>query len=313
MRFYLLMKSHHPPQIVVIGNFDGVHRGHQMLIREGVLLSKKLMSTCLLTFRPHPHSFFSGKSEQLLCSRPESHQQVKAWGIDSIFEQTFDEAFSQQSPNQFLDDFLQKKLNAAGIVVGFDFRFGRARAGDHLFLKKWAASKNIPVNIVAPVLWQGEKISTGRVKKLVSEGRLIGVPDLLGRPFRLAGLIQPGHRRGNQIGFPTANIATQGLVNPPPGVYLTKTRLQEKSFLSVTHIGGAPTVDREESLIETHIIDQTFPDLYGNEIQVEFHCQLRPVQKFESLEALKVQIAKDISAGKQIALKWGVPFERPIL
>lgn len=306
------MKSLHSPQIIVIGNFDGVHRGHQMLLREGVLLSKSLVPTCLLTFRPHPHSFFSGKPELLLCSREESRQQMKAWGIDSIIEQTFDAAFSRLSPIEFLEDFLHKKLQAAGIVVGFDFRFGRERAGDLAFLKNWAASKNIPAKVVAPVLWQGEKISTGRVKRLILEGRMLEVPDLLGRPFRLHGMVQPGHRRGNQIGFPTANIVSNGLVNPPPGVYLTRTCLQEKFYLSVTHIGGAPTVERVESLIETHILDQSFPDLYGKEIHVEFYSQLRSVQKFESLDALKAQIAKDISAGKQLASKkWELSFERP--
>lgn len=288
-------------QVVIIGNFDGVHRGHQALIREGVLMARRRSAQAvLLTFDPHPQHYFSKGLHLRLEPVSQVKERCEYWGLDDVFVQPFAPPFADLEAERFLNEFLLKKFKPVGLVVGFDFRFGKGRKGDGALLRNWAEDNRIQLRIVEPVLWQSEKISSSRIREMLARGEVKLVPDLLGRPFSIAGPVVPGAQRGSQIGFPTANIKLEGLVVPADGVYFTRAILGEKSFWSVTHIGSAPTVGRAERVIECHLLNYSSGPLYGQSLEVQFIDHIRGVQKFGSLEELRTQIQKDIQKGQEL-------------
>jgi riboflavin kinase/FMN adenylyltransferase len=222
------------------------------------------------------------------------------WGLDDVVIQTFAPPFVELEADQFLNEFLLKNFKLAGLVVGFDFRFGKGRKGDSSILRTWAEIHRTPLKVVEPLVWRGDKISSSRIRELLSQGQVRQIPDLLGRAFSVEGTIVPGFQRGSKIGFPTANIKLEGLVLPADGVYFTRSLLAEKIFSSVTHIGAAPTVGRAERVIETHILGYDGGPLYDQKIEVQFLDYIRGVQKFDSVEELRLQIQKDIQAGLEL-------------
>lgn len=284
-------------QVLIIGNFDGVHRGHQTLIRAGILLARRLGGGCsLLTFDPHPQAFFSqGKHQRIEpVSRVLEHCQF--WGLDEVHVIPFTAELAAMEAETFLNEFLSKRFQVKGLVVGFDFRFGRGRAGGVEILRSWCQSHAVKLEVVSPLDWKGEKISSSRIREVLKQGRVDEVPDLMGRAFAIQGVTQPGAQKGSQLGFPTANLRVEGLVLPADGVYFSRSHLKGKVYWSATHLGAAPTVGREERIVETHLLDYSGGALYGEALSVEFLELIRGVKKFSSLEELKQQIAADLAA-----------------
>lgn len=294
--------------VLVIGNFDGVHRGHQMLLRKGISKAREMGLPCrLLTFDPHPHAFFHGGEEQRLFTAQDTSVQALSWGCSEVHVEKFNEAFANQTAEEFLQNFLIGKLQVKAVVVGFDFRFGSKRSGDVSTLKEWGSRSGVDILIQTPFLWKNDKISSGRIRDLIRSGDVQNVPDLLGRCYCHSGTIEPGHQRGSGIGFPTANIRIDHKIIPQDGVYATLSILKmkgdsPKTFRSVTHIGPAPTLNRSERVIETHFIHQKFPDLYGADLEIQYLKRIRGVVKFGSLDELKNQIAADIQSSLGVRL-----------
>ncbi len=286
--------------VLTVGNFDGVHLGHQKLIRQTVETAKALQKPAVaLTFSPHPASFFSkvATPQAVSCDRlfdeDDRVQQMANLGLDAFIIQPFDQPFSSLSALQFLD-LLQRATQFSHFVVGDDFRFGHKKQGDTSFLRQLAEKKQFKLDLCEDFLFGGEKISTSRIKKtLQNTGDLAEVLPQLGRNFSLRGWVIAGDQRGQKIGFPTANLKPTVGFAPAFGVYKTRTQVRSENFSSITNVGKTPTFLSAVVKIETHIFD--FSDsLYDQWIEVEFLTFLRPEKKFESLEALQNQIRSDI-------------------
>lgn len=312
------------PSIIAIGNFDGVHRGHQELIGFLIKEARKFsLPTTVFTFRPHPQIALRPEREvELLGTYEEKLHWLESLGVDRVIEQPFSREFSSIPPEKFFNDILVGQLGARGIVVGYDFAFGKGREGHLDSLRAYCERTAIPLHVVPPFSEAGDVISSSRIRALLKSGDVEGAAILLGRKFQYRGIVTRGDGRGRTIGVPTANfkqiMQRGGKIALPFGVYLTRceikrdvTKLTPPTSLEVpaiTNVGVRPTfqkaMDRSDSdqvephfLVETHLL-QTSEDLYGAELVVSFERHLRPEQKFSSGEALRAQIENDLKVAR---------------
>jgi riboflavin kinase / FMN adenylyltransferase len=310
------------PTQVALGNFDGIHLGHCAVI-QALSLPRKATSalwaenqeaklavpseahcySTVVSFSPHPYVFFSGQPKPLLTLLPEKIQLLGALGVQQLVLLPFDEDLANLTPEAFVEQILVKQLNAQKISVGFNFCFGRARAGNAEDLKAIAARYNIPVMIVEPALMNDERISSSAVREALEVGDVARAKQLLGRLYSLTGTVIQGQQLGRTLGFPTANLkVSEEKFIPQRGVY--QVQVESPAFvqpqLGVMNIGSRPTVDGTHQTIEVHILDWS-GDLYGHTVTVYLEQFLRPEQKFESLDALKTQIQLDCAIARQSA------------
>lgn len=302
------------PTYLTIGNFDGVHRGHQALfsrMRDLANAHQPAAQTALLTFDPHPLSILRPDRElKLLTSPQERIQLAAATGMDIGIIQTFSPEFAAQSPAQFMQQ-LKRALGLAGLVVGPDFALGRNRSGDLEALARIGEELHYQLHIVEPVAWHSRPVRSSIIRALIEMGDVVDAAELLGRPYHVVGTVVEGDKRGRTIGFPTANlqIAPHKLL-PANGVYATWAFLEDHPkravFKSVTNIGVRPTVDGRHLRVEPYLIDFPAPemsdDLYGQTVRLEFVVRLRGEQRFPHLTALIEQIGLDVEAARH-ALK----------
>lgn len=301
------------PTTVALGNFDGVHRGHQRVIQPvlnlvGAALPHKPSSNqnliqtypTLVTFNPHPREFFTGEPRALLTPLQEKVQQLTRLGVEQLVLLPFDRELAALSPQEFVEKILVQQLCAQRISVGEDFRFGKARSGTAEELRAIAANYNIPVTIIPLQICEGKRISSSSIRQALQQGDLQSATALLGRPYTIVGSIIQGQQLGRTIGFPTANV------QPPPekflprqGVYAVQVFLEEGTKLGVMNIGFRPTVNGTSTTVEVHLLDWS-GDLYGKTVTVQLEKFLRPEQKFASLEALKAQIQADCILAKSL-------------
>ena len=285
---------------LTLGNFDGVHRGHQKLIE--VLRRESLDSEVLtvMTFDPHPWAFFNPTHSFVrLFSPQDQSEQFRTRGLALHVSQPFNETFSQLSPEQFLQDvFVSQKVSL--VVVGHDFRFGRDRGGDLDVFQKFCLSKGIRFSIVPPVATaQGEIISSSRIRDFIRQGEVERAQEFLGRPFEVHGQVRKGAQKGTAFGFPTANLDSPMTLLPSGGVYISQTTVGQRVLPSITNVGTAPTVRDETSLkVETHILNFS-ETLYDQDMKVQFLKRVRPEIKFKSIEELRARIARDVQACKE--------------
>ncbi len=284
---------------VGLGFFDGVHRGHQELLRTLIYESHRNgLVPAVLTFPIHPETILRPNDpfESYLCDLPERLNLMAECGIAETHLMTFDETFAAIAPLDFLNQYLADRLQAKLIVVGHDYRFGHLGAGDITLLQNWADQRDIRVIVVDQVNIGGERISSSRIRDLIGRGDMIGAASLLGRPYVMSGVVVPGRKLGRQMGFPTANTMVHPeLACPAYGVYATRTKVGERIWNSITNIGLRPTVNRTEQqpLIETYIFDADLT-LYGQTIEVAFLEMMRPEQYFNSLLQLGTQVDQDL-------------------
>ena len=289
---------------VGLGVFDGYHRGHQELIRTLISRTRELeMISSIYTFCTHPASI-SGNNEKislgLLSSNEEKIRLLKSTGIDEVISRDFTEEFSHVTARVFLDKYLYEELDAGLIVVGFNYRFGKNREGNVSFLKEWAKEKNIEVIVINPVLFHGTPISSSAIRKSIKKGEFETANAMLGREYGLHGIVIPGQKLGTKLGFPTANMnPIKGLCLPESGVYVTRIRVSNRTYESITNIGLRPSVPGAVTtpIIETMILDDNM-DLYGKEVVVMFLHLIRKERKFDQIEDLKKQVQKDIQEAK---------------
>jgi len=300
------------PAAVALGNFDGVHRGHQRVIQPilkfvGASLTDKLSPktsnsihnyATVVTFNPHPQEFFTGQARALLTPLNEKVQQLVSLGVEQLVLLPFDRELAALSPQQFVEKILVQQLQSQRISVGEDFRFGRGRTGTAAELQAIAAIYNIPVTIVPLQTCEGERISSSSIRQALQQGDMKCAKALLGRSYTLSGPVIQGQQLGRTISFPTANLQLPPeKFLPRQGVYAVRVSTEAGTELGVMNIGLRPTVNGTSPSIEVHLLDWS-GDLYSKTLTVYLEKFLRPEQKFASLEALKEQIQADCTIAK---------------
>jgi len=291
------LRQKYPSPVVTIGNFDGVHLGHQALFAKARERALALGGASLaMTFEPHPMRVLRpAVNLPLITPLEQKLQLIEAQGVDVALCVQFDAGFAALSADDFVDKLLVARLRAAEVVVGYDFSFGHRGLGDLELLQQKGAQHGFAVHVVGPVLVDGRAVSSTRVRQEVGAGHLAEARKLLGRNYRIAGTVVSGHGRGAKVvGFATANIKVSDELLPAEGVYAVLVQDdQGKLHKGVTNIGNNPTFADAQLSVETHLLDYQ-GDLYGKHIVVIFIEYLRGEQKFASADELKAQIAKDI-------------------
>ena len=286
--------TRHKECVVVLGNFDGVHKGHQKLFEVAKHEAQKRgLETVVFSFYPHPTWVIGNCPKPLLMSRRDKKQVVQHLGMDVLVEYPFTKEFASISPEEFFTNILIKKLKARVLVVGSNYYFGKNKAGNPTYLKGLGKIHNVEVCVVEAVMRNDQMISSSRIRDLILNGNIEVANEMLGHPYMVVGSVIQGKKLGRTIGFPTINlIADPDRIYPPNGVYATKVKVYSKTYLGMTNIGYNPTVNGEKKMIETHIFDFD-QSVYGENVEVDFYHFIRPEQKFENIEALKCQILHD--------------------
>lgn len=277
---------------VTLGKFDGVHRGHQKLMRHIKILEEKegVSSVCFA---------LGVRRDSLLLTGEEQRRVVEQMGISCFIDCPFLPEISGMTPEQFVEEILVKRLHARHIVVGTDFRFGHRRAGDVELLKSLQEKYRFAVHSLEKERYHGREISSSYIRETLERGELEQAAVLLGRPYLVSGQVKHGRRIGRTLGMPTVNlIPPEEKLLPPNGGYASKTWVEGTPYPGVTNIGYKPTVGEKFRGVETYLFDVDM-DLYGADIVTELYRFQRPEQKFRSLEELKAQMHRDISLGKE--------------
>ncbi|MFM8460217.1 MAG: riboflavin biosynthesis protein RibF [Chthoniobacterales bacterium] len=283
------------PVYLAIGIFDGVHRGHQALIEEAQADAAKTGGTAVvMTFEPHPMMFFQRSEPPLRLSSPRLKELLlQRQGVEHLVVLPFEAARAGQTAEEFVEDLRAACRPLGGIVVGADWKFGKGRGGNVELLKQLGGFE---VDGIPAVTLEGEAISSTAIRLAVARGDLAFVEKALGRPYSILGPVVPGRGAGKGIGYPTANIDTDGFQLPPDGVYAANVRIGDKPFRGILNLGMRPTVSLDaKRVLEVHLFDFD-GDLYGMDLEVEFVRFVRPEKKFASVDQLRDQIERDIAA-----------------
>lgn len=280
--------------VVVLGNFDGVHKGHQSLIRIAQEEAKiKSLKTVVFSFYPHPSWIIGDHPKALIMSRRDKKQMFESLGIDLLIEYPFTRSFAAVSPEAFFVDVLLKQLKAKVLIVGMNYYFGKNKAGTPQVLKEFGRKYGVTVHIVDAIKENGKIISSSSIRALLEEGKIEEANEMLGHPYMIVGNVVQGKKIGRTIGFPTINlIADPDRIYPPNGVYATRVVVYNQEYMGMTNIGYNPTVEGKHKMIETHIFDFN-EDIYGAAVELYFYHAIRKEEKFSGVEALAAQITKD--------------------
>ncbi|MBA3425565.1 MAG: bifunctional riboflavin kinase/FAD synthetase [Rubrobacteraceae bacterium] len=288
--------------VVVLGNFDGVHLGHQAVLRRGLEEARERgVSLIAATFDPHPRAvLWPGDEPKLLTTLDLRREEFERQGADEVRAITFDRALSRKSPQEFVRDVLVGELEAGVVVVGENFRFGHRAAGDFEDLRRLMREAGGDAFAVALQGTKGAEITSTRIRDLVAAGDVGEATRLLGRPYTLRGEVVEGDRRGRQIGFPTANVLPDpDVIVPARGVYAGFVRFEGQEYAACTNVGVAPTFARAESRVEAHLLDFK-GDLYGKMVDVGFVRRIREEKRFSGVEELRGQISQDVEEARKI-------------
>lgn len=290
--------------IVVIGNFDGVHRGHQQVIGQ----ARRSATTdglplTVMTFEPHSREFFAPEAPPIrLTPFSVKRRLLEGLGIDLLLALPFDRAFSKMSADAFVEEILVDRLAANHVVVGYDFAFGHKRSGNVDKLRESAAKHGFAVTVVDPVANGGLVYSSSRIRDCLWQGAPDQAAHLLGHWWEVEGVVVTGDKRGRQLGFPTANFDVTGYIEPAFGVYAVRLGWVEDGQTvwhdGVANLGRRPTFGKTNAVLEVHLLDFS-GDLYGRTCRVAFTEFLRSERKFDGLDSLKAQIAEDTAKAKR--------------
>ena len=304
---YPQRRPSHAPSVVTIGNFDGVHLGHQSLIHRvlSVASQQKLQAT-VVTMRPYPEQYF-GKSTGFfrLTSVKQQYDLLKKAGVECLCVLNFNAEMAEMSPQAFFYDILLKGLKARHIIIGDDFRFGRNRVGDFQLLSQLAQQHEITVEQMPSFLSDGIRVSSSVIRQHIEAGNLGLAQQYLGRPYALEGRVLHGKKLGRTLGYPTLNIAVNEDVSLR-GIYIVSVVLQGESLMGVASVGVNPSVSKTRgiryelcsAILEIHLFDFDC-DVYGHRVQVLFHKKIRNEVKFDTLAALKTAMAADALAARR--------------
>ena len=286
---------------ITIGNFDGVHLGHQALLKKTIECARiQGGDSIAITFHPHPIRVLRPEIPlKLICDLDQKVEWISEQGIDILICIPFTKEFASTSASSFVKDILVEKLKVSNLIVGYDYSFGRNREGNINFLKAQGALYHFNVHVVSPVVVDSLIVSSTLIRDLVSEGKVELAFKMLGRPFELKGKVIEGERRGGPLlGFPTANVMIrEDQLCPKVGVYAVFVNIEGKEYEGVLNIGYNPTFGGEQLSVEVHIFDFN-QDIYGKVIRIKLIKRLRDEKKFTSPKALIEQIQKDILDAK---------------
>ena len=289
------------PLCITIGNFDGIHKGHQFIIKKLIKESTKLnLLPTVLSFSPHPSKFFNriNKNFNILLEN-DKETILKSLGIKVYYKLIFNEITADLSAQDFVNIFLINKLKMKSLVIGENFRFGKNREGNIDLLNKLSKKNNFSLNIVKSVKFRNSNLvySSSIIRKNIEEGNFKDTNKFLGRPWTIKGLVQAGDKRAREMNFPTANILIPDIINPKKGVYIVKIILAEKKYLGIANFGRRPTFDGKKVLLEVNIFNFN-REIYGKELTVEFLTFIREEIKFNNFDELKKQVNKDVLLAK---------------
>lgn len=283
--------------IVTIGNFDGVHLGHQKILLFLVDQAKKRnLYSLVLTFSPHPEEILSKGKIVMIQTLAQRLKTIENFGVHGVLVTPFDEQFSNLSSEEFIQKILLNSLKAKEIVIGDNFRFGKNREGDINALQALASRLGFEAHKIPSVIEGGKIVSSSLIRRSLLEGEIEEVNTLLGRCYEIKGKVIKGKARGKVLGFPTANIEAKNDIIPF-GVYISQVRINSETLPAITNAGLRPTFDKEEMQIESYIINFN-RNLYGEEIDIIFIKKIRDEMKFKSPEELSLQISKDLEQAK---------------
>ena len=284
------------PAALTIGNFDGVHLGHQAMLAELRRAAGRLaLPACVLTFEPHPREFFApDKAPTRLTSLREKLEWLASYGVDRVHLCRFDYRFAQTSADDFIERIIARGLGARWVLVGDDFRFGARRAGNLGMLKQAAPRLGFEVAALASFTLDGERVSSTALREALAKGELERAGRLLGRDYSISGRVVSGDGLGRKLGFPTANVQMKHNRPPLMGIFAVRIRVGYDVFPAVASLGVRPTVkQRGAPVLEVHVLDFA-GDLYRRHVRVEFLKKLRDEEKYADLATLTRQIAADI-------------------
>jgi riboflavin kinase/FMN adenylyltransferase len=297
-----------PPDVtrtaLTVGSFDGVHRGHQDVLRQLVERARRLgVHSLLVTFDPHPLEVVNpAAAPRLLTVGDEKLEVLAESGIDFVAVLPFTPALAAFSAERFVDEILLGRFRMHDLLMGYDHRFGHNRSGDAETMRRLGAARGFEVNAVPAVTVNGgQSVSSTAIRRAVAGGDLEGAFRGLGRHYSLGGRVVQGARRGRLLGFPTANVAVPGprKLLPPEGVYAVRVQTPMGPYDGMLNLGPRPTFGDAESVVEAHLFDANL-DLYGARLRVDFVARLRDTQKFSGVEALRAQLEQDAMNAKRV-------------
>ncbi len=295
--------------VVTIGNFDGVHLGHQALLRETVAKAGELgVPALVMTFEPHPFEFFNdGKQAVARLTRlREKFQAMAELGVDYVLIMPFNHELAGKSASDFVKDYLVDQLRAVHVVIGDDFHFGAKRQGNFDLLTELGRQYGFTTAAMPTLEIEGERVSSTRIRKVLSEGDHQLAGRLLGHPYTMQGRVRHGNQLGRQWGFPTANIFLHRALSPVMGIYTVLVHgLGERPLPGAANLGVRPTVDGTRALLEVHLLDFN-QQIYGRYVEVEFCEKLRDEERYPNIELLKEQIARDVAVSREYFQKQGL-------
>lgn len=294
--------------VATMGNFDGVHLGHQTLVRNTVEESKQVgCPATVLTFEPHPLKVLAPERAPLLIlSYEDKMALLQSLGVDIVVAQRFDRQFASITAEEFVWRFLVGRLKVKKLWVGRDLRFGQGREGDTDTLLRLAPHAGFEVCLLDPILLEGVRISSSRIRQLLEEGHVDRVRPMLGRYHFVSGRVVTGRRRGQELGFPTANIATHTEVVPRNGIYATLIQFKNQQWRSVSSVGVNPTFGDGPRTVESFILDFE-GDIYGEWVKLSFVQRIRDEKKFAVIQDLVSRMHEDVKQAEDLFKAFGLP------
>ena len=288
---------------LAIGFFDGVHLGHQQIIRQTLTDARQHEGVALvITFDNHPNTVVAPtRVPPLIYSLEKKLQTIESLGADALLLVHFDQPFSRQTGEEFIRTLAANLQHIGSVCVGTEFTFGNKRSGNVELLRSLGAQLNFAVHGVSAVSLDGQAVSSTRIRQAIKAGDLDSASQMLGRTYSLSGAVVKGDAVGHQLGFPTANIEASGLVLPPDGVYAAHVELQGCTYRAVLNLGYRPTLQSPAPVhrVEAHLLDFS-GDLYGKNLEITFVEKLRDEKKFGSLQELQDQIVKDVAHAREL-------------
>lgn len=294
------MSQFRPSAVLTIGTFDGVHRGHQALLRAVVAqAAASSAASALLTFDPHPQSVLRGKPMPLICTGSQRLKLIEGLGLDALYLIPFSRELAALSPQEFLHEYVLAHFTVRKLIIGYDFAFGHNRKGTPGVVSEFATRHGFGWEAFPAITENGNTLSSSRIRRVLAQGDFDAARAMLGRPFSVLDMVVQGNRNGRQLGFPTANQSPAAPLPIPHGVYAARVRVEQREYSAVCNYGIRPTVGAEHPVLESHLF--SFEDeLYGKEIEVIPTRFLRGEKKFPSLDALRAQIVRDADQAKSL-------------
>ncbi|NOZ13387.1 MAG: bifunctional riboflavin kinase/FAD synthetase [Acidobacteria bacterium] len=287
--------------VVTIGNFDGIHVGHQRILKRGRQVATGMgVPLVVISFKPHPGKILNPQhGPEIIKTDRQKRELLRQQGVDYYFVIRFTPEFSRMEPEKFLNILLVETLGARYVLVGAGFAFGRKRSGDVKLISRFGKNHGIEVEPVPHVMLDGEVVSSSSIRSFLKNGKVRKANRFLGRYYYMEGIVIHGEQLGRKLGFPTANIISENELTPLLGVYASVTGVEGKQYESITNIGLKPTFGGKKVIVETHLFDFDM-DIYGEEIFVAFVEFIRPEMKFDSVQNLIQAIERDCMLAKEI-------------